>query len=32
MSEDTIVLGGLAGVFRWTPIVPPLMQHFNCIG
>ena len=27
MSEDTIVLSGLAGIFCWTYVVLPLMQH-----
>jgi hypothetical protein len=29
MSEDIIVLSGLAGVFSWTYIMLPLMSHFN---
>jgi hypothetical protein len=27
MSEDIIVLGGLAGVLCWTYVVLPLMNH-----
>ncbi|SHJ78577.1 hypothetical protein SAMN05444159_1485 [Bradyrhizobium lablabi] len=29
MSEDIIVLGGLAGVFCWTYIVLPLVFYHN---
>jgi hypothetical protein len=31
MTEDIIVVGGLASVFCWTFIILPLLYHYNWV-